>query len=117
MSKYLALLAYLLSALGAAFVLLVRRNDRLAVYHAKQSLGLLIVAVGVLLGWIVVGWALSWIPYIGFIFAMALFALVIAAYIVLIVCWFMGMHYALDEKMQPVPLVGELILKIFQMKG
>jgi uncharacterized membrane protein len=117
MSKYLAFFAYLFSAIGAAFVLLTRRNDRLAVYHAKQSLGLLIVAVGVLLSWIVVGWVLAWIPYVGFIFAMALFALVIAAYIALIVCWFMGMHYALDEKMQPVPLVGDLILKIFRMKG
>jgi uncharacterized membrane protein len=114
MSKYFAFIAYLLSVIGAAFILLARRNDRFAVYHAKQSLGLFLVAIGVLLAWIVVGWTLAWIPYIGFIFAMALFALAIAAYIALIVCWFMGMHYALDGKIQPVPLVGGLILRIFR---
>jgi uncharacterized membrane protein len=114
MSKYFAFFAYLLSLIGAIIVLLVRRHDRFAVYHAKQSLGILLIAVGVLLGWIVVGWVVSWIPYIGFIVAIALFALVIAAYIILAVCWLIGMGYALHEKMQPVPLVGGLILRVLR---
>lgn len=109
MSRYVAFFAYLFSVVGALGVLLLRRNDRFAVYHAKQSLGLVLLAIVALLVWGVVGWVVSWVPYVGFIFAMAAFALVIAAYITLVVSWIAGMKYALDEKMQPVPMFGGLI--------
>jgi uncharacterized membrane protein len=107
-AKYFALLAYLLSLVGALYVLLARRNDKFAVYHAKQSLGIAMLALVVLITWIVIAWILAWIPYLGFIFAMASFALVIAAYLVLAIAYILGMKYALDEKMQPVPIVGRL---------
>jgi len=107
-AKYFALLAYLLSLVGALYVLLARRNDKFAVYHAKQSLGIAMLALVVLITWIVIAWILAWIPYFGFIFAMASFALVIAAYLVLAIAYILGMKYALDEKMQPVPIVGAL---------
>jgi uncharacterized membrane protein len=109
MSRYAAFFAYFLSVIGAIFVLLFRRNDRLAVYHAKQSIGLIVVAVAIFAIWAIIGWVVSWIPFLGFIFAMAAFALVIAAYITLAVSWIAGMKYALDEKMQPVPMFGGLI--------
>jgi uncharacterized membrane protein len=109
MSRYAAFFAYLFSVVGALGVLLLRRNDRFAVYHAKQSLGLVLLALIVFLVWGVVGWAVSWIPYLGFIVAMALFALVIAAYIAFVFSWIFGMKYALDEKMQPMPMVGGFI--------
>jgi uncharacterized membrane protein len=113
MSRYIAFLAYLLSVVGAVFVLLFRRNDRFAVFHAKQSLGLVLLAVMVIIIWAVAGWLMSWIPYIGFIFAMATFALVIASYMTLFISWLMGIKYALEEKMQPVPVIGGLIQRIF----
>jgi uncharacterized membrane protein len=109
MSRYFAFFAYLLNVIGAVFVLLFRRNDQFAVYHAKQSLGLIVLAGVIFLVWAVVGWVISWIPFIGFIFAMAMFALVIAAYIAITISWFLGMKYALGEQMQPVPMVGGLI--------
>ena len=111
--KHVALLAYLLSIVGAAYVLFARRKEEFAVYHAKQSLGLGLLAIVILLIWGVAGWLLSWIPYLGFIFAVAAFALVIAAYIGLLIAWLFDMKFALDERMQPVPVVGGLIQRFF----
>ncbi|HIQ04464.1 MAG TPA: hypothetical protein EYH31_02070 [Anaerolineae bacterium] len=66
---------------------------------------LTILAVGVPAVWAVLSWVVSWIPY-GFLLAAALFSLVIATYIVLAVCWVVGMVYALQAKAKPVPIVG-----------
>jgi uncharacterized membrane protein len=109
MNRYSAFLAYLFSVVGAIVVLFLRRDDRFAVYHAKQSLGLIVLAVVLFVAWGIVGWVISWIPFIGFILAMAAFALVIAGYITLTISWIVGMRYALNGQMQPVPMVGGLI--------
>ena len=50
-SRYLAFLSYLLSLPGALFVLLVRRDDLFAVYHARQSLRLAIIGIAAPLIW------------------------------------------------------------------
>ena len=57
--------------MGAIAVLLFRRDDRFAVYHAKQSLGLVGLAIVIFVVWTIAGWIISWIPFIGFILAMA----------------------------------------------
>ena len=109
MNRYSAFFAYLFSVVGAIFVLFFRRNDRFAVYHAKQSLGFIVLAIVLFVVWGIAGWVISWIPFIGFILAMATFAPVIAGFITLVISWIVGMRYALNEQMQPVPMVGGLI--------
>ena len=104
--RTLAFLAYLLSILGSLYVLLFQREDKLALYHAKQSLGLALVALGALLGWALGTWILSWIPLVGPLVAVALFSQVILVYLFLGALWIMGMVYALQVKMKPLPLVG-----------
>ena len=104
--RHLAFLAYLLSILGWLYVLLFHRKDEFAAYHAKQSLGLTIIAIGVLVVWTVVAWIVSWLPLAGPIIAVALFSLVIATYIVLAMSWVTGMVYALQAKAKPIPVVG-----------
>lgn len=105
--KMLAFLAYLLSILGWLYVLLCQRKDKLAVYHAKQSLGLTLVAIGAFVIWALGSWILSWIPLVGSLVAAISFAQVILIYIFLSVAWIMGMVYALQAKMQPLPFVGK----------
>lgn len=102
-----AFLAYLLSVFGWLYVLLFRKEDKFAVYHAKQSMMLTIVAIGAPVVWGVVAWIVAWIPLAGSIIAAALFALVILTYIVLGAVWIVGMVYALQAKMKPIPMVGE----------
>ena len=111
MKNIFAVCAYVLSILGAAFVLIFRRNDAFAAYHAKQSLGIAIAAIVAFVVWAVGGWVISWVPYIGFIVAVACFALVIVAYIALAICSIIGIKYAWQGKQQPVPIIGEKILR------
>ena len=101
-----AFLAYLLPIVGWLYVLLFRRKDEFAVYHAKQSMVLTMTAVGAPAAWAVVAWIVSWLPLAGPIISVALFALVILAYVFLAVTWVIGMVYALQAKIKPVPVVG-----------
>jgi uncharacterized membrane protein len=110
--RYLAFLAYLVPVLGWLYVLLLRKEEEFAVYHAKQSLVLTISAILVPVVWAVVAWILVLIPLVGPVTAASLFALVILAYLYLIATWVVGMVYALREQMKPVPVVGGWAEKI-----
>ena len=105
-NRTLAFLAYLLSVLGWLYVLLFQREDELAVYHAKQSLALTLVAIGSFVVWLLGSYLLSWVPLVGPLLAAATFSQVILVYLFLVVAWIMGMVYALQARMQPLPLVG-----------
>ena len=105
-SRYLAFISYLLSLPGALFVLLARRDDPYAVYHARQSLRLANVAIATPLIWAVVAWALAWIPLAGGMLGVALFALVIATEVGVLISWIGGMIYSLKGQVRPLPLFG-----------
>ncbi|MBA3945316.1 MAG: hypothetical protein H0X37_12220 [Herpetosiphonaceae bacterium] len=105
-SRYLAFFAYLLSIPGALFVLLARRDDPFAVFHARQSLAIAVAAVGAPLIWAVIAWAGAWLPVGGPLIGLSLFSLVIATYLVLVVGWVAGMVFALRGEVRLVPLVG-----------
>lgn len=104
--RHAAFLAYLLPIVGWLYVFLFHRRDEHAVYHAKQSIVLTTTAVGAPAAWAVVAWIVSWIPLAGPIISAALFSLVILIYIFLATTWVIGMVYALQAKMKPVPVLG-----------
>ena len=104
--RHLAFLAYLLPIFGWLYVLLFQRKDEFAVYHAKQAMILTIAALGAPVAWVVVAWIVAWLPLAGPIIAAALFALVILVYIFLAATWVIGMIYALQAEMKPVPVLG-----------
>jgi len=105
-SRYLAFLSYLLSLPGALFVLLVRRDDLFAVYHARQSLRLAIIGIATPLIWALIAWPLAWIPVVGGMLGVILFALVIAIYLGIAISWIAGMIYSLNGQVRPMPLFG-----------
>ena len=105
-SRYLAFFGYLLSLPGALFVLLARRQDPFAVYHAQQSLRLAITAIVAPLIWAVVAWMLACIPLVGGMLGVILFALVIATYVGVVISWIAGMIYSLKGQARPLPLFG-----------
>jgi uncharacterized membrane protein len=105
-SRYLAFISYLLSLPGALFVLLARRDDPFAVYHARQSLRLAIIGVAAPLVWAVVAWMLAWIPLAGGMLGVILFALVIATYVGVLISWIAGMIYSLKGQVRPLPVFG-----------
>jgi len=105
-SRYLALLSYLLSLPGALFVLMARRDDPFAVFHARQSLCLAIVTIATPLIWAIAAWILAWMPLIGGMLGVVLFALVIAAYVGVLIGWIAGIISSLKGEVQPIPFFG-----------
>lgn len=61
MSNILASLSYLLSPIVAPLVLLLRRKDYFALYHACQALAILAGFALVFVGWLVLGWLVSFV--------------------------------------------------------
>ena len=108
-SRVMAFVAYLLSLPGALIVLFTQRDDRFATHHARQSLAIWLAAIGVPLLWAVVAWVLAWIPVIGAVMGVALFALVLAVYTMLIVSWIAGMVFSLQGVLWTMPLLGRWI--------
>jgi uncharacterized membrane protein len=102
----LAFIAYLVPIFGWLYVLLFDRRDEFAVYHAKQAVMLTITAVVVPVAWAVAAWILTWIPLVGSVLAVSLFALVMLAYLFLAAVWIAGMINALTAQAKPLPVVG-----------
>ncbi len=105
-SKIFAFIAYLIPLIGPVIVLLFRRKDEYAVFHAKQSLRLLAVLIIAPLIWAGISYVLLFIPFIGMITAAATFAVVILVFIALIFAWISGMLNALRSSQQAVPIFG-----------
>jgi len=105
-SRLPAVLAYLVPVIGWLYVLFFQRKNSFAVYHLRQSIGLCLFLVGALAGWAVVAWVLAWIPYAA-VLSIALFAIVIAAYVFGVLAWILGLVNALSGRLAPLPLFGQ----------
>lgn len=116
-SKNLAFIAYLLSVPGWLYVFFFHKKDEFAIYHARQSMMLTIVAVVAPVAWTVVAWGLAWIPLAGSIVAVALFSLVIGIYVFVGAAWIVGMVYTRQAKMKPLPMIGGWAERIFTGKA
>jgi uncharacterized membrane protein len=105
-SRVPAVLAYLIPVIGWLYVFFFQRKNTLAVYHLRQSIGLFLFLVATLAGWAVIAWVLAWIPYMA-VLGIALFTIVIAAYLYGVVAWILGMINALRNRLAPLPLFGQ----------
>ncbi|MBW3016926.1 DUF4870 domain-containing protein, partial [Candidatus Woesearchaeota archaeon] len=108
-SKIFAFLAYLLGIVGFLIVLLAKKDDKYAMYHAKQSLVLFIAVVA---GWVavfIVSLIIGFIPYVGWILS-ALLSL--ALWLGFLALWILGMVNALTMKEKPLPVIGQYADKI-----
>ena len=104
-ARLAAILVYLIPVVGWLYVFLYQRKNVLAVYHLRQSIGLFLFLIAILVGWAIIAWILVWIPYFGALSA-ALFAIVIAGYFFGIVAWILGVLNALRNRMVPLPGIG-----------
>jgi uncharacterized membrane protein len=99
-------LAYLIPVIGWLYVFFFQRKNSLAVYHLRQSIGLFLFLIGTMVGWAVIAWVLAWIPYMAVV-SIALFAIVMAAYLFGVVAWLLGLSNALSNRSAPLPLFGQ----------
>lgn len=97
--KTIAIIAYLtIIGLVVAFVLNNEKKDEFATFHIKQSLGLILISLGLfIIGMIpILGWILS---FLGSIFLLYL--------------WIMGLINAINHKTKSVPILGHQFEKWF----
>lgn len=103
-SRFPAVFAYI-PVVGWLYVLLLQRQNRFAVFHVKQSIGLFLFLLATLIIWAIVAWLLAWIPYVAAVSA-GLFTLVIAAYLYGFVAWILGIINALRNRQTQLPWFG-----------
>ena len=104
-SRLPAVLAYLLPVLGWLYVYFFQRKNPLALYHLRQAIGLVVFLIVTFMSWAVLAWLLAWIPYLD-VLSIALFALVVGAYLFGIVAWLLGIYNAFCDRQSPLPLFG-----------
>ena len=100
-SKLFAFLGVFLTVIGYIIVMLTRKDDKYALYYAKQGLVLFIA-------WVIVciaSWLFLWVPVIGNIISIVLWAVTLAL-------WVIGIIYALSGKEKEIPLIGQFAEKI-----
>jgi len=105
-SRLPAVLTYLVPVIGWLYVIFFQRKNSLAIYHLKQSIGLVLFLVTTTASWFAVAWVMAWIPFMD-ILSIALFAIVIVAYLYGCVAWILGLGNALSARPTPLPLFGE----------
>jgi uncharacterized membrane protein len=94
-SKLFAFLGVFLTIIGFVVVYATKKDDKYAMYYAKQGLVLFIV-------WIVAWVAtliLAFLPFIGWLIGLLL-------YIALLILWIIGMIYSLSGEEKEIPVAG-----------
>jgi uncharacterized membrane protein len=104
-SSFPAVVTYLFPLIGWLYVFFFQRNNTLAMYHLRQSIGLCLFLAGALIVWAVIAWVLVWLPYMGAL-AAGLFTMVIVAYLFGVVAWLTGLIRALKKQATPLPVFG-----------
>ena len=100
-------LAYLLGPIGWVLGFLVKRKDRFVRLHIRQSIG---VWAGLIIGavaWLLIGGAISVVPYFGPLLAFGSFALVIALAATCLILWVTGMLNAVRGRGRVLPIFGD----------
>lgn len=113
-SRILAALSYL-PIIGWLIAWLAGRRTAFVVFHLRQAIGLVAFLIAMLVGWGVVLWVLSWIPY-GFLAGNALFALVIAAYVYGVFALAVGVISALSGKATLLPIFGSFANRLLPVR-
>ncbi len=98
-SKGWALLGIIFGVLGFLIVMLTRKNDKYAMYYAKQGLVLNIAAAIVWIAGIIV-------PVLGWFIILPIGSILIG------VLWIIGIVNSLSGKMKPTPIVGKFADKL-----
>lgn len=104
-----ALLAYLIPVLGPVYILALRKEDSFSRYHAFQSLSIVFALILAPVAWFLFAWLVALLPY-GGVLAAYIFALVVAAYIAVVIAWLAGIINALRARRAPVPFFGRILV-------
>ncbi len=95
--KSTAIISYI-TLIGFIVAIIIHSNKktRIGAYHLRQSLGLLLTAIALMIG----GFVFAFIPLIGWLVSLAM-------WVALLVLWVMGLMAAVNGEFKPVPVLGE----------
>jgi uncharacterized membrane protein len=96
---------------GWLYVLLTQQNNKFAIFHVRQAIGLVLYLALIFVIWAVFTWIISWIPY-GFLIGNALFALVLAAFLFGLIALISGIVNASRGKPSVMPIFGRRSLRL-----
>lgn len=99
--KIFAFLGVFLTIIGFIIVLLAKKENKYAMYYAKQGLVLFIAWVIVA----IVGMILAFIPILGWLVWVVL-------YLGMLILWIIGWINALSGVEKPIPIIGKYAEKI-----
>lgn len=102
--RIVAALAYI-PVIGWLLVLVLQRKNALAVYHVRQSIGLVLFLLAALVIWAVIAFVLAQVPMLSAV-GVALFTLVMAAWFFGVITLLMGIANALNGRSNPLPGFG-----------
>ncbi|MBV7333079.1 hypothetical protein KFU94_33585 [Chloroflexi bacterium TSY] len=105
-SRIWALIAYLLLIVGWLLVLLLRRNDPFARFHANQSLRLSIMLVAIPSIWALFTWLVLFVRFAGPLVSASSFGLLIIFGCAFVIAWITGILNALRGKRRALPFFG-----------
>jgi uncharacterized membrane protein len=100
------ILAYLLGIIGFLIVLLAKRDNKFAMYHAKQSLVLTIVALIVFIPGTIIAIIFGLIPVIGWIIALLIWLVEMVVLLGLLIFVVLGIINVVNNQMKPLPVIG-----------
>jgi uncharacterized membrane protein len=111
MTRFSAVINYLLPVIGWAYVLLFQRKNLLAMFHMRQSIGLVLFLSAAVAVWAALGWVIAWLPF-GFIFSISLFAGVVMAFLVGLYAWVAGIINAVQGRAALLPIFGRMAYRL-----
>ena len=113
-SKVCAILAYIfLIGVVWYFVDEKMKKSSFAKFHVKQALFLAIVGLGISILLAIVSSVFAVIPIIGWIISLILVPVGILINIGLLVLWIFGLINSINEKKEPIPVIGGYAEKVF----
>jgi uncharacterized membrane protein len=93
--------------IGWIYAFLVERKNQFVMFHLRQAISLVLTLIAIFIAWVVVAWILFAIPF-GGVIAFAIFTLPMAAMLVGVIAWMIGIINALRGLTNEVPLFGSL---------
>jgi uncharacterized membrane protein len=110
--KILCLAAYIFSLPGVILARFAGKKRSFCLHHARRSAELFLFMLFLFALWFAVTYILLLIPYLGFPVAMALFGIVVTAFIFCVVLCVMGIAKALRGETVVFPFVTSFMSKI-----
>ncbi len=108
-----AVLAYIVPLLGGLVALIVDGRNQLTRVHAQQSIASVITLFLSFIVWAAGGYIIALVPGIGPIISTALFTLVIAMAVFLVINWLFSFIQALRGEARTIPLANRIAIRVF----